>query len=486
MSAEKVKKNVHLHAAKTQGKTQTRITNPTAEQHAKKSSRHIRLSPAHVFSIGFLSIILFGSLLLMLPAASQSGNVTPFPDTLFTAVSATCVTGLTVVDTGIHWTLFGQIVILCMIQIGGLGFMSFALQLLGAFGKRISPRMRALAAQSFGLETVEGTQKFIRRILIGTAVIEGCGALLLMIRTIPMLGIGRGIFTGIFLSVSAFCNAGFDPLGGYATGAFSSLTELGADPLLLLVLSLLIILGASGFLVWNDIWEWLRSRKRISMYTRFVLTITVGLLGFGMLLIAVLEWNNPDTIGGLPIWQKLLHAFFQSVTPRTAGFDAIGQNAMLDVTKALCMLLMFIGGASGSTAGGAKISTVGVAFAAVWSTMRGRRDIRVMRRTVTNDTVRRALCIIGFLLAAIFICASLIAVWDGVSMEGALYECFSAFCTVGLSLGLTPTLGIASRVLLIVAMYMGRVGILTLSYVLLRRDREEESVRYPEAKLLIG
>lgn len=459
----------------------TDIPNPG---NARKKAHH--LSPAHIFSLGFLAIILCGSLLLMLPVSSNAGTVTPFPDTLFTSVSATCVTGLIVVDTGTHWSLFGQGVILCMIQLGGLGFMSFALLLLGAIGKRVTPRVRSLAAQSFGMESVDGTQKFVRRIFIGTAVMEGIGALLLMIRTIPMLGVGRGVFAAVFMSVSAFCNAGFDPLGGVVTSEFSSLTELGADPLLLLVLAALIMLGAAGFLVWNDIWEWLRRRKRMSVYSRFVLLLTAVLVLGGTALCAVLEWKNPATIGSMTVPEKLLHAFFQAVTPRTAGYDAIGQNNMLDVTKTLTMLLMFVGGASGSTAGGAKIGTVGVVLCAVWATLCGRRDIRVMRRTLTADTVRRAMCILFFLLLAIFVSAFCIAVWDGVSMEAALYECFSAYCTVGLSLSLTPTLGLASRFLLIFAMYLGRVGILTLSYVLLRRDRDEDAIRYPEAKLLIG
>lgn len=456
----------------------------SAENSHRTARRRIRAE--HIFALGFLAIILCGACLLMLPAASNSHTVTPFSDTLFTAVSATCVTGLVVVDTGTHWSLFGQTVILCMIQIGGLGFMSFALFLLGAFGRRVSPRVRNLTAQSFGLESGEGIRRFVRRIFIGTAVIEGLGALLLMIRTIPLLGVGRGIFTGIFLSVSAFCNAGFDPFGGEVTSPFSSLVEFGADPLLLSVFSALIILGAAGFLVWNDLWDLLVSRKRMSMYTRFVLTVTSGLLLGGTVLIALLEWNNPQTIGALPVPQKLLHAFFQAVTPRTAGFDAIGQTAMRDATKTLTMLLMLVGGASGSTAGGAKISTVGVMLVSIWATLRSSREISVMKRSIAPDVVARAMCILFILLAAILASALCLVMLDGVPMESALYECFSAYCTVGLSLSLTPTLSLASRLLLAAAMYSGRVGILTLSCVLLHRDDEDDAIRYPRAKLLIG
>lgn len=460
------------------------MTVKTSAKTSRQMRRRIRAE--HIFALGFLVIILVGAGLLMLPAASNEGTITPFSDTLFTAVSATCVTGLVVVDTGIHWSLFGQSVILCMIQIGGLGFMSFALILLGALGKRVSPRVRNLTAQSFGLDTGADIRRLVRRVFVGTAVIEGCGALLLMIRTIPIFGIGRGIFAGIFLAVSAFCNAGFDPFGGVLTSPFSSLVEFGPDPLLLCVLSALIVLGAAGFLVWSDLWDRFRYRKRMSVYTRFVLAVTGCLLIGGAVLIALLEWNNPATIGTMTVPQKLLHAFFQSVTPRTAGFDAIGQTAMRDASKVISMVLMFVGGASGSTAGGAKVSTVGVMLLAVWATLRGKREIRVMKREIPADVVFRAMCILFILLVAIFSCAIAIVMLDGVPMEAALYECFSAFCTVGLSLSLTPTLGIVSKMLLIFAMYAGRVGILTLSSVLLHRSDEEDAVRYPTVKLLIG
>ena len=445
-----------------------------------------RIRAEHIFALGFLAIILTGALLLMLPAASNDGVVTPFDDTLFTAVSATCVTGLVVVDIGVHWSLFGQCVILCMVQIGGLGFMSFALFLLGALGRRVSPRIRNMTAQSFGLDSGSGIRRLVSRIFIGTAVIEGCGALLLMIRTIPMLGVGRGIFAGVFLAVSAFCNAGFDPFGGVITEPFSSVTAFSDDPLMLLVLAALIILGAAGFLVWSDLWDLFRRGTRLRMYSRFVLVITAGLLIGGTALIAVLEWNNPATLGTLSVPQKLLSAFFQAVTPRTAGFDAINQTAMRDASKVVSMILMFVGGASGSTAGGAKVGTVGVMLVSVWATLLGTREVRVMKRTIPPETVSRALCILFILLTAIFLSALCLVLWDGVSMEAALYECFSAYCTVGLSLSLTPTLGLASRLLLIFAMYSGRVGILTLSCVLLHRDDGDDAIRYPQAKLLIG
>ncbi len=451
-----------------------------------KSKANGKLSAAHVFSLGFLAIILCGSLLLMLPIATNDGSVTSFWDTLFTSVSATCVTGLIVVDTGIHWSLFGQIVILTMIQIGGLGFMSFALLLLGAIGQKVSPRVKNLAARSYGIDHMGQTKTVVRRVIIGTAVIEGVGALLLMIRTVPMLGIGDGIFIGIFLSVSAFCNAGFDPLGGRVTGAFTSLAELGADPLFLIVLGMLVLIGGAGFIIWNDLWERIVHQRRMRMYSHFVLRLSLALLGLTTLLLLIFEWNNPATLAEKPFAEKLLHAWFQAVTPRTAGFDAIGQAAMRDTSKALSMIIMFIGGASGSTAGGAKLSTVGVMLCAVVATLRGKRDIQVMRRTVSHDTVRGAMCILFFILVSVFLFSFFIAVMDGVTLEEALYECFSAFCTVGLTLGITPHLSLVSRLMLAFAMYLGRVGILTLSYVLIHRNSDEDAIEYPQAKILIG
>ncbi len=438
-----------------------------------------------VIALGFLLIILLGTGLLMLPISTNEGVVTPFIDALLTAVSSTCVTGLIVVDTGIHWSLFGQCVILTMIQVGGLGFMSFALLLTGVIGRRVSPRVRNLTAQSLGLDSVENMGRFISRMFIGTAVMEGIGALLLMIRTIPMLGVGRGIFTGIFLSISAFCNAGFDPLGGLATPAFSSLVSLETDPLLLLTLGTLIVLGASGFLVWNDIWERLRRGRRLSVYTRFVLILIGAAILGGMLLFCIFEWNNPATIGDMSVCDKLVQCLFQSITPRTAGFDAIGQTELTECSKALTMLLMLVGGASGSTAGGIKLGTVGVVLLAVWATLTGRRDVTVMRRRIGEGTVRRALCIMSFMLISVLVFGMLIASAEGITMTEALYECCSAFCTVGLSLSLTPTLTVLSKALLCIAMYTGRVGALTLSYILLRA-RDKDVLAYPETSLMIG
>ncbi len=445
-----------------------------------------RLSAASVLALGFLIVILSGSLLLMLPIATNDGSVTSFWDTLFTSVSATCVTGLIVVDTGVHWSLFGQAVILLLIQCGGLGFMSFGFVVIGSLLGHNSPRVRNLAAQSFGLDSAQGIRTFVKRILIGTLIFEGLGTLILMTRTIPLAGLGKGAFYALFLSVSAFCNAGFDPLGGAYTTPFSSLTELGADPILLLTIATLIILGGLGFLVWNDVWERIKNKRKMSIYSRFVLTMTAVVLVGGTVLISLFEWNNPATVSHLPWWERLLHMYFQAVTPRTAGFDAIGQTAMTEGTKTLTMILMFIGGASGSTAGGVKVNTLGVLLAAVIATLRGDKEVHMHRRSISESTVMRAMCIVVCVLTAVFSVALVITALDGVTMEEALFECFSAFCTVGLSLSLTPKLCLISKILLMLAMYMGRVGILTLSAVLMTRKKELASISYPEAKLLIG
>lgn len=453
-------------------------------QTVKKKTKHF--SPARILALGFLMIILIGALLLMLPIASNDGGVTPFWDALFTSVSATCVTGLIVVDTGVHWSMFGQAVIMLLIECGGLGFMSFGFIVIGSFLGHTSPRVRNLAAQSFGLDSAQGIWKFVTRIFIGTLLIELLGALILMTRTIPIAGIGKGIFYAFFLSISAFCNAGFDPFGGQYTTPFSSLTELGTDPVLLLTIAALIILGSLGFLVWNDVWERIKNKRKLSVYSRFVLSMSALVLALGTLLIALFEWNNMLTVGELPWWEKLIHIYFQAVTPRTAGFDAIGQAQMTDGTKTLTMILMFIGGASGSTAGGVKVNTLGVLLAAVFATLRGDKEIHLHRRSISTGTVMRAMCIVICVLTAVFAFALVISALDGVTMEESLFECFSAFCTVGLSLSLTPRLCLLSKILLMLAMYMGRVGILTLSAVLMTRKRNMDAISYPEAKIMIG
>lgn len=323
------------------------------------------MRPGRLIVLVFLFIILLGAGLLCLPAASRSGEPTPFLTSLFTATSATCVTGLIRVDTGTHWAMFGQVVILLLIQIGGLGFMTIACLFFFALRRKIGLRERMVLAQALGSDSYSGIVSLVRNILRGTAAVEGAGALILFFRFLPEFGFGKALWYGVFHSISAFCNAGFDVLADTDVGG--SLCRYATDPVVNFTIMALIIIGGLGFAVWGDI-RHNRRFSRMSVYTRLVILITTVLIFGGAGIFAALEWNNPGTLGGLTPSQKLMAALFQSVTLRTAGFATFDQNALSDVSKAVADFLMLVGGSSGSTAGGVKTVTVGVILLAAWST----------------------------------------------------------------------------------------------------------------------
>ena len=321
------------------------------------------MRPGRLIVLVFLFIILLGAGLLCLPAASRSGEPTPFLTSLFTATSATCVTGLIRVDTGTHWAMFGQVVILLLIQIGGLGFMTIACLFFFALRRKIGLRERMVLAQALGSDSYSGIVSLVRNILRGTAAVEGAGALILFFRFLPEFGFGKALWYGVFHSISAFCNAGFDVLADTDVGG--SLCRYATDPVVNFTIMALIIIGGLGFAVWGDI-RHNRRFSRMSVYTRLVILITTVLIFGGAGIFAALEWNNPGTLGGLTPSQKLMAALFQSVTLRTAGFATFDQNALSDVSKAVADFLMLVGGSSGSTAGGVKTVTVGVIMLAAW------------------------------------------------------------------------------------------------------------------------
>lgn len=439
-----------------------------------------------VIAIGFLMIILLGTLLLMLPISSVSRTFTPPLDAAFTAVSATCVTGLITVDTAMHWSLFGQIVILTLIQIGGLGFMSIAVILSLIIKRAVTPRERMLVAMSYNLENYENTSVLLKRIGIGTLIIEFAGAVALSTRFIPIFGLGDGIYKSIFHSVSAFCNAGFDLMGHYS-GSFSSLTAFVDDPVVCITIILLILLGGIGFIVWNDIVNVVTRKKRLSVYSRFVLIISGILVVGGTALIAAMEWNNTATIGNMPVGEKLLASAFQAVTLRTAGFCSIDQAGMSQSTQLLSMLLMFIGGCSGSTAGGVKVGTVGVLVYTVWCASLGKKHAVLFNRTISNDSFIRAVSVIMIQLVIVLAGTLSVSALSGCGVMAAAYEAFSAVDTVGISLGITPALDTVSKLLLMLMMYLGRVGTLTVTYALMVNLHDSRSViSYPDANMLIG
>ena len=442
-----------------------------------------KMRPPQIIALVFMGIILLGSGLLCLPAASRSGQATDFLTSLFTATSATCVTGLIRVDTGSYWSGFGQAVILVMIQIGGLGFMTIASIFFFALRRKIGLRQRLVLAQALSFDQISGVVGLVRNVLRGTLAVEGAGALILALRFWPEFGAARALWYGVFHSVSAFCNAGFDVLGDLASGG--SLCGYVDDPVVNLTIMALITIGGLGFAVWGDVRK-NRRFSRMSVYTRLVLSISCGLIVGGAALIALLEWHNPDTIGKLSTSGKLLASAFQSVTLRTAGFASFDQNALRDVTKAVCDVLMFVGGSSGSTAGGVKTVTVGVVVLAAIGTARGRTHVTAFKRSISQSAVSNAMAIALLVLFLSFLGAGAISALDGVSFDNAVYETTSALCTVGLTTGITPGLGLASCLILIVFMFFGRVGIMTISVGFMMANPAEERIEYAQARVMIG
>lgn len=438
-----------------------------------------RLSGTEIIIIGFALLIVVGALLLMLPAASRERVFTPPVKAFFTSVSATCVTGLTVLPTGAYWSLFGQIVIIVLIQIGGLGFMTLAVMLSVFIKRQITPRERLVASQALGMNAAGGTVRLVKRILQGTALIEGVGAVILSVRFVPVFGFAKGIWYGVFHSVSSFCNAGFDLLDG-----FSGFRQ---DYVLGVTVMALVVLGGIGFIVWDDIANLIFRHKRLSVYSKLVLRVSAVLLVAGALLVGFFEWNNPETIGGMSVGDKIYQSVFQSVTTRTAGIDLIGNASMTDSSKLVCMFLMLIGGASGSTAGGVKVGTFGVIVIAVMCSAAGRSEIRFSKRRIPAEMVVRAITVLTINLGAGVLGGLLISAREGVSLMRSLYETISAISTVGLSLSLSPYLSAFSMVVDMLLMFFGRVGILTVTYsIMLSQARRDSCISYPDADLLIG
>lgn len=450
---------------------------------SRAARRKKSLSPTKIIAVTFACIILLGACLLSLPAASRSGVSCGFRPALFTATSATCVTGLVLYDTWSQWSGFGQVVIISLIQIGGLGFMSAASLFVFFLRRKVGLKQRLLMAQALSLNDMEGVVRLQKVVLTGSLSIEAVGALILTVRFLPEYGLRKALRWGVFHSISAFCNAGFDIFGSITPGA--SLMEFQSDPVVLLTLAGLVIVGGLGFFVWEEIAQ-KHSFRKFSVYTKLVLATTGVLLVGGGAVICLLEWNNPGTLGSLSTGDKLLNGFFQSVTLRTAGFVSVDQAALTDGGKAFSMILMLIGGSSGSTAGGLKTVSMVVLVLFVAARARGRSTVTVFRRTVPNQQVMDAMTIamimVGLaMFGGIFICAT-----SPVGFADAMYESVSALATVGLTAGATTSLSIPAQILIIFYMYFGRVGVLTISLGFLMGDKAQERFRYAQTNLLIG
>ena len=450
---------------------------------AKKAYRKPGLSPTKMIAFTFAAIILVGTLLLMLPIASRSGTSVGFRPALFTATSATCVTGLIAGDTYTLWSGFGQAVIITLIEIGGLGFMSAASLVIFVLRKKIGLRQRMVMQQALSVNEMEGVVRLQKWVLLGSLIIQLTGALILFFRFLPNYGLATAAKWGVFHSISAFCNAGFDIVGEYAPGA--SMIYFNADPVVMITLMALVVVGGLGFFVWEEV-ATIRKFKKFSVYTKLVLIMTAVLLVGGAALFALLEWNNPNTLGAMPTGQKILNAWFQSVTVRTAGFASVDQAALTDGSKGLSVLLMLVGGSSGSTAGGLKTVTVLVLFLFVFSRARGRSHVSVFKRTIPNEKILDAVTIVAIVVSLALVGAIFISVTSNVGFTDSLYESASALATVGLTAGVTPYLSVAAQYLIIVFMYFGRVGVLTISLGFLMGNKAEDRFRYADTNLLIG
>lgn len=443
----------------------------------------IRWSPARSIAIMFALIILLGAVLLSLPVASRSGVSCGFRPALFTATSATCVTGLVLYDTWTQWSGFGQIVILCMIEIGGLGFMTAASFVIFFLRRKIGLRQRMLMAQALSVQDMESVVKLQKWVLVGSLSIQMAGMLVLFLRLFPEYGVAQAVRWSVFHAVSAFCNAGFDILGSVAPG--QSMAYFQSDPVILITLMVLIVVGGLGFFVWEEAVR-VHCWKQFSAYTKLVLIVSGVLIVFGGVCFCLLEWNNPETLGPMSPGEKILNGVFQSVTTRTAGFAAVDQAGLTDAGKALTMFLMLIGGSSGSTAGGIKTVTMFVLLLFVWSQIRGKGTVSVFKRTLPQQQVLDAMTVATIVMGLTVFGGIFICITSPVSLTDALYEAASALATVGLTAGVTPELSVASQILIMLYMYFGRVGVLTLSLSFLSGNKAEERFRYAQTNFLIG
>jgi len=447
------------------------------------STNRRKLTYTQIIVLSFFCLILGGAFLLCLPISSREQEWTPFIDALFTATTASCVTGLVVVDTYTHWSPFGQALILCLIQIGGIGVMT-SISLIALFLKRrISLGERRLIMQSAGSLQIAGIVKLLRRIFIGTAIIESCGALILSFVFCPRMGFFPGLWNAVVHAVSAFCNAGVDLMGKY--GPYSSFTTGGLqfNPVVNLTIMGLIIVGGIGFVVWTDIARHKLNFNKYEVHSKIALLMTAALLVGGTVLFFIFEYNH--AFRGFTFWQKLLAAMFQSVTPRTAGFNTIDLTTLSDSGKLLTTILMFIGGSPGSTAGGIKTTTFAVLLLSAFAASRRYGSVTVFRRRLDDKTIVQASSIITVYFACLFVAISIICAIEPFSFMEVLFETVSAIGTVGLSLGITPELMLPSKLILILLMFMGRVGGLTLMLVLAER-RINIPISRPTTQILIG
>lgn len=439
---------------------------------------HTTFSPAQVMVLGFAGLILLGAILLALPVASATGVSVGFVNALFTATSAVCVTGLAILDTATGWSLFGQTVIMLLIQGGGLGITIVSTFLALVMGKRISLRERIVLQEALGQSGPSGVVRLARDVLVVTLLVEGAGTLFLFLRFLGDHAPLQAFWLGLFHAVSAFNNAGFDLFS-------TSLRGFATDPLVVLPVGLMIFVGGVGFTVIQDCW---RNRRwsRLTLHSRMVLSVSLALIALGTVLFLALEWANPQTFGALPPWARVMSAWFTALTPRTAGFDVVTTGALTQASLLLTIVLMYIGASSGSTGGGIKTTTFAVIALALKAAIRGEEDVEVRGRRIPAEVINKAWVIVAISIGWLFLVTATLLVTEGKDLMPTLFETVSAFGTVGLSTGLTPELSTAGKLIITLMMYTGRVGPLTLAVALAERRKPRAAIQYPDERVMIG
>ncbi|MDF2612908.1 MAG: potassium uptake protein TrkH family [Clostridia bacterium] len=452
------------------------------------------LDPSQILVTGFLLVILIGTALLMLPISSNANQVTPFIDALFTTTSAVCVTGLAVVNTLAYWSPFGKTVILICIQIGGLGFMSLVSMIFIITGRRITLKNRLIMQEALNFDTTAGIVRFTKSIVVGTLLVELAGALLLAFVFVPEHGLGKGIAYSVFHAVSAFCNAGFDLVGG------ESLTPYVGNTIVNFTIMGLIILGGLGFSVWldtikviklkfksSDHFTWKQAFYKASLHTKLVWIITIALLAIGFVFFFLAEFHNPNTLAVLSFKEKIYAAMFQSVSPRTAGFNTISQSGLTSASQIMTMLLMFIGGSPAGTAGGIKTVTAGVLMLCTICTIKGKDQTTIFKKKIPFHIITRAMAIVMISIGAVIMMLMILSFSEEASFMEILFETISAFGTVGLTLGITPNLTFTGKLIISVLMFIGRLGPITIAVALMiKQGKDKGTIQYAEEKVLVG
>ena len=449
--------------------------------------KRIKFTTTQIILLSFLLVIFIGSVLLALPISSTNGTAVPYIDALFTATTSTCVTGLVTLPTFSTWSVFGQIIILILIQVGGLGVITIMTGLMLLLNRELGISDRLLIQDAFNLNTMSGLVKFVKNVLFGTLIIEGIGAVLYMLVFVPEFG-AKGIWISVFNSISAFCNAGIDII------AENSLCNYAANPLINIVTSALIILGGLGYIVWWDVLRVVKSRspknrkifRHLTLHSKIAITVTASLILAGAILIFIFEYANPLTIGEMNLFDKIQVSFFQSVTTRTAGFASVPQENLTNASAAVSVILMLIGGSPVGTAGGMKTVTIAVLICSAFATIRNKNSATLFGRRISDDSLKKAVAVVVMFLTICVTSTVLILATSNASAIDAVYETVSATATVGLSRNFTATLNTFGKIIIIVTMYFGRVGPISLAVALGSKNESQNVISEPTEDISIG